>query len=54
MVVDAMIAHSLSMNGFKADVFESTSSRNTDKNLMIRAKKGKPERVYLPPLFNWQ
>ena len=32
----------LEMNGYRADIFEFTSSRNTDKNVMIRARKTGP------------
>ncbi len=40
MVADVMRAKLIEMAGYKVDIFEFTSSRNTDKNLMIRAGKG--------------
>ena len=40
MVGDSLRALLLEMGGYKADIFEFTSSRYTDKNIMIRARKG--------------
>ncbi len=37
LVADAMRAHLVEMQGYTTDIFEFTSSRNTDKNVMIRA-----------------
>lgn len=39
MVADTMRAHLLAARGYKVDVFEFTSSRHTDKNVMMRARK---------------
>lgn len=39
MVADTMRAHLIAARGYKVDVFEFTSSRHTDKNVMIRARK---------------
>ncbi len=39
MVGDSLRALLLEMNGYKADIFEFTSSRYTDKNTMLRAQK---------------
>lgn len=39
MVGDALRALLLEMEGYKVDVLEFVSSRHTDKNIMIRAKK---------------
>jgi hypothetical protein len=39
LVADTMRAHLVGAHGYKADIFEFTSSRNTDKNKMIRARK---------------
>ena len=40
LIADAMRAQILEMKGYRVDLLEFTSSRNTDKNLMIRARKG--------------
>ena len=40
MVADVMRAKLMEMHGYRADIFDFTSSRNTDKNMMIRARKG--------------
>lgn len=40
IISDTMRAHLLEMSGYKVDIFDFTSSRNTDKNVMIRARKG--------------
>ena len=37
LVADTMRAHLLATHGYKVDVFEFTSSRHTDKNIMLRA-----------------
>lgn len=39
MVADTMRGHLVAMHGYKVDVFEFTSSRNTDKNVMLRARR---------------
>ncbi len=39
MVADSMRAHLLEMEGYRVDLFDFTSSRNTDKNTMLRARK---------------
>jgi hypothetical protein len=39
MVVDTMRAHLLALNGYRVDVFDFTSTRNTDKNTMLRARR---------------
>ncbi|ADK79899.1 methyltransferase [Sediminispirochaeta smaragdinae] len=39
LVADTMRAHLVGMCGYKTDIFEFTSTRNTDKNIMIRATK---------------
>lgn len=38
MAADSMRAHLLEMKGYKVDIFDFTSSRYTDKNVMIRAR----------------
>lgn len=38
MTADAMRAQLLEMKGYKVDIFDFTSSRNSDKNAMIRAR----------------
>jgi hypothetical protein len=40
MVGDSLRAMLLEMNGYQVDIIEFTSSRYTDKNIMLRAKKG--------------
>jgi len=40
IIADTMRAHLLEMEGYKVDIFDFTSTRYTDKNVMIRAKKG--------------
>jgi hypothetical protein len=40
MVGDALRALLLEMQGYNVDILEFTSSRHTDKNTMIRARKG--------------
>ena len=37
LVADAMRANLLGAEGYKTDIFEFTSTRNTDKNIMLRA-----------------
>lgn len=37
IVADTMRAHLLTLNGYKVDIFDFTSTKNTDKNIMIRA-----------------
>ena len=39
MVADTMRANLLARNGYRVDVFDFTSSRNTDKNTMLRARR---------------
>ncbi|MBF9018826.1 MULTISPECIES: hypothetical protein [unclassified Oceanispirochaeta] len=39
MVADTLRAHLLEMKGYRVDIFDFVSSRYTDKNVMIRAKK---------------
>ena len=38
---DAMRAHLVGMKGYEVDVFDFTSSRNTDKNVMLRARRNR-------------
>ena len=38
-VADTMRAHLVALQGYEVDVFDFTSARNTDKNIMIRAKR---------------
>jgi|TARA_B100000315_G_scaffold253753_1_gene293241 hypothetical protein len=40
MVGDALRALLLEMRGYRVDIFEFVSSRYTDKNVMLRARKG--------------
>ncbi len=40
MVGDSMRGLLLEMTGYKVAIFEFVSSRYTDKNIMLRAKKG--------------
>lgn len=42
MVGDSLRALLLELGGYRADIFEFTSSRNTDKNIMIRGRKMGP------------
>jgi hypothetical protein len=37
LVADTMRAHLIAAQGYKVDVFEFTSTRNTEKNVMLRA-----------------
>ena len=39
MVADTMRAHLIALSGYRVDVFEFISSKHTDKNIMIRARK---------------
>ena len=39
MIEDSMRAHLLAMNGYKVDVFDFTSSRYTERNTMLRARR---------------
>ena len=43
LALDSMRGILISQLGYKADIIEFTSPRNTGKNLMIRAKKGVPK-----------
>ena len=40
MVGDSLRAMLLEMQGYQVDIIEFASSRYTDKNIMLRAKKG--------------
>ncbi len=42
MVGDALRAILLEMQGYQVDIIEFASTRYTDKNVMLRAKKGRP------------
>jgi len=45
MVADSLRALLLETEGYKTDVIEFTSTRNTEKNIMIRAKKSGGEKA---------
>ncbi|MBN2510778.1 MAG: methyltransferase [Spirochaetales bacterium] len=40
-IADAMRAHLVGLQGYEVDVFDFTSSRNTDKNVMLRARRNR-------------
>jgi hypothetical protein len=44
MVADSLRALLVEMQGYEAGIFEFSSSRYTDKNIMIRARRGNPRK----------